>query len=164
MKIRDILALEPAAPEQFESLWLGYTEPSGSPELRLVISEMYEHITADQVIVHAGAEEAIFYFMNVALSQGDHVIVHAPYYQSLGEVARGIGTEVTDWQGDPKQGWKLRIEDLKSILNSRTKLVDINFPHNPTGFLPLEAFIHELSAFSDRHGFIIFSDEEQCPK
>lgn len=159
MKIRDILALEPGASERFESLWLGYTEPTGNPELRQVISKMYDHIEADQIIVHAGAEEAIFNFMNVALGQEDHVVVHAPCYQSLGEVARGIGAEVTEWQGDPKQGWQLEIEDLKNILTSRTKVVVVNFPHNPTGYLPDKDFIHQLSALSEKHGFIIFSDE-----
>jgi len=159
MKVRDLLALEPNAAERLESLWLGYTESSGNPELRQVISAMYERVKADQVLVHAGAEEAIFNFMNVALSPGDHVVVHAPYYQSRGEVARGIGAEVIEWQGDSKQGWKLEIQVLKGILTSRTKVVVVNFPHNPTGYLPVENFVHQLSALSDQHGFIIFSDE-----
>ena len=60
MKLCDLLALEPGAIERFESLWLGYTESLGDPELRHAISTVYEHVTADQVLVHAGAEEAIF--------------------------------------------------------------------------------------------------------
>ena len=114
---------------------------------------------ADQVLVHAGAEEAIFNFMNVALKPGDHVIVHAPHYQSLGEVARSIGAEVSEWRGDPERAWELDLEVLKSALTPRTKVVVVNFPHNPTGFLPTPEFVHELSALSDQHGFVIFSDE-----
>lgn len=159
MKLRDLLALEPGAAEKFESLWLGYTESLGNPELRQTIATVYEHITADQVLVHAGAEEAIFNFMNVALRPGDQVIVHAPYYQSLGEVAQSIGAEVSEWQGDPDRAWELDLEVLKTTLTDRTKVVVVNFPHNPTGFLPRLDFVRELSALSERHGFIIFSDE-----
>lgn len=159
MELRDLLAFEPGAREEFDSLWLGYTESLGDLQLRQAIAGLYEHISADRVLVHAGAEEAIFNFMNVALNPGDHVVVHAPYYQSLGEVAHGVGAEVTRWQGDPERGWELDLEDLKSALTDRTKVVVVNFPHNPTGFLPTSKFVQELSVLSDRHGFAIFSDE-----
>ena len=159
MALRDLLALEPGAEERFFSLWLGYTESLGNPALRQAIATMYERITADEVLVHAGAEEAIFNFMNVAIGSGDHVIVHAPYYQSLGEVARSIGAEVSEWRGDPTRMWELDLEVFKAILTPRTKVVVINFPHNPTGFLPSLAFVRELSELSEQHGFIIFSDE-----
>jgi aspartate/methionine/tyrosine aminotransferase len=159
MTLRDLLALEPDVTERFCSLWLGYTESLGDPGLRQAIATMYEQIAADQVLVHAGAEEAIFNFMNVTLSSGDHVIVHSPYYQSLGEVALSIGAEVAEWRGDPAHAWELDLEVFQTILTPRTKLVVVNFPHNPTGFLPTFDFVRELSNLSERHGFIIFSDE-----
>jgi len=159
MELRDLLALEPGAREQFDALWLGYTEPRGDPQLRQTVAALYDHIAADQVLVHAGAEEAIFNLMNVALAPGDHVVVHAPCYQSLGEVAQGIGAEVSEWRGDPEQAWELHLEDLEDLLTTRTRVVVVNFPHNPTGYLPTPGFIGELSALSDRHGFVIFSDE-----
>ncbi len=159
MELRDLLALEPGAREQLNSLWLGYTESLGDPELRQTVSTLYEHIKAEQILVHAGAEEAIFNFMNVTLSPGDHVIVHAPYYQSLGEVARSIGADVSEWQGKLESAWELDLEVLESTLTARTRVVVVNFPHNPTGFLPTPEFVRELSALADRHGFIVFSDE-----
>lgn len=159
VELRELLAFEPGAHERLLSLRLGYTESLGNPELRQTIASLYDHITAEQVLVHTGAEEAIFNFMNVALKPGDHVVVHAPYYQSLGEVARGVGAEVTEWRGDPKQAWELDLEVLKNVLTGRTKVVVVNFPHNPTGFLPRSGFVRELSALSEKHGFVIFSDE-----
>lgn len=159
MELRDLLALEPGSTERFSSLWLGYTESLGAQELRQAITVLYEQITAGQVLVHAGAEEAIFNFMNVALTHGDHVIVQAPYYQSLGEVARGLGAEVSEWFGDPTRFWELDLEVLARALTPRTKVVVVNLPHNPTGFLPKSEFVHELSKLSEQHGFIIFSDE-----
>ena len=159
MSIDELLALEPGAEEQFKSLWLGYTESLGNPELRQAITGLYERISVDQVLVHAGAEEAIFNFMNVMLQPGDHIVVHAPYYQSLGEVAAGIGAEVTAWRADVQHDWQLDLNELKTMLTDRTRAVVVNLPHNPTGFLPDTAFVHDLSELSERHGFIIFADE-----
>ncbi|MCA1795069.1 MAG: aminotransferase class I/II-fold pyridoxal phosphate-dependent enzyme [Desulfobacteraceae bacterium] len=159
MELQDLLTLSPGAQERFLSLRLGYTESSGDPALRQSAAALYENITADHVLVHAGAEEAIFNFMNVALDSGDHVIVHGPCYQSLAEVARGIGAGVSEWPGDPACNWELDLGVLHTLLTPRTKVVVVNFPHNPTGFLPGPEFLHALSALSEQHGFIIFSDE-----
>jgi len=159
MELGDLLALEPGAQERLSALWLGYTESLGDPGLRQAITGLYENIEARQVLVHTGGEEAIFNFMNVALKPGDQVIVHAPCYQSLAEVARGLGAEVTEWRGDPERAWELDLEVLKKALTGRTKVVVVNFPHNPTGFLPPAEFVHELSRLSESHGFTVFSDE-----
>ncbi len=159
LALRDLLALEAGARERFESLWLGYTESRGNPELRAAIAAQYAGLGPEDILVHAGAEEAIFNFMHVALAPGDHVVVHAPYYQSLAEVARGIGARVSEWRGDPRHAWALDLDDLKQLLTPHTRLVVVNFPNNPTGYLPPASFVAELSALSDQHGFTLFSDE-----
>lgn len=159
VSVGDLLALEPDAVRSFQEVWLGYTESLGNPKLRREIASLYDTVSPDQVLVHAGAEEAIFNFMHIALKPGDQVVVHAPYYQSLGEVALGIGAHVVPWRGDPSQGWALQLEDLLPLLSPRTKLVVVNFPHNPTGFLPTASLVRELAALSNQHGFMIFSDE-----
>lgn len=159
MTAGDLLALEPGASERFSALRLGYTESLGHPDLRKSITSLYERVSAEQVLVHAGAEEAIFTFMNVALEPGDQAIVHAPYYQSLGEVARSIGARLTEWPADPGRNWELDIEFLERSITDRTRVVVINAPHNPTGFVPTPSFLQRLSTLSERHGFIVFSDE-----
>ena len=99
LSVGGLLKLEQGALEEFSSVWLGYTESLGSAELRTQIASLYQKISSEQILVHTGAEEAIFNFMNVVLEAGDQIIVHAPYYQSLGEVACSIGAEVTEWKG-----------------------------------------------------------------
>ena len=103
--VQEILGLEQGAEDAFQKLWLGYTESLGHPTLREQISNLYEATNADQLLVYAGAEEAIFAFMNVMLDRGDHVVVHYPAYQSLFEVARAIGCELTLWQGAEEQNF-----------------------------------------------------------
>jgi aspartate/methionine/tyrosine aminotransferase len=157
--VSELLALEHDAPERLDALWLGYTESQGAMELRQQIASLYNTISPEQVLVHAGAEEVIFNFMHTLLSSGDHIIVHSPYYQSLGEVARSLGADVTSWESDPDRNWQLDLNFLEYVLTDRTRAVVINVPHNPTGHLPEETFLRDLAALSAKHGFIVFSDE-----
>jgi len=157
--VAELLGMEDGSWDGMAGLRLGYTEARGDSELRERIAGLYDGFSAEQILVHAGAEEAIFTFMNVALDPGDHAIVHAPCYQSLEEIARGIGAEVTEWKGDPGKRWALDLELLRDRLTDRTRVVVVNFPHNPTGFLPDRSFLDELSRLSDERGFVVFSDE-----
>lgn len=159
LSVGDLLKFDQIAQDKLSSLWLGYTESLGSPELRTQIVSLYKKTSSENIIVHAGAEEAIFNFMNVVLNAGDQIIVHSPYYQSLGEVARSIGASVIEWKGDPERSWELDLGFLEDALTDKTKVVVINFPHNPTGFLPTPEFMIELSRLSDERGFLVFSDE-----
>lgn len=157
--INDILKLENNASDEFNNLLLGYTESLGNITLRTEIANIYQNISAENILVHVGAQEAIFNLMHSILTSDDHIIVHYPCYQSLHEVARSIGCKITKWQTSEESEWKLDINFLKKNLQKNTKLVIINCPHNPTGYLLDNQTFHELVNLSHIHGFIIFSDE-----
>jgi aspartate/methionine/tyrosine aminotransferase len=159
LSIAELLALEEGVAERFLALGLGYTESLGHPALRDAVAGLYHSLGPADVLVHAGAEEAIFNFMHVALAPGDHAVVHTPCYQSLAEVARARGARVDAWEADPRQGWELHLEDLTRRLTPHTKVVVVNFPHNPTGFLPSTGFLRELADLAERRGFMVFADE-----
>lgn len=159
MTLDELLAYEPGAAEAFGGHWLGYTESLGDPELRAAIAAHYAGIGPEQVLVHSGAEEAIFSFMNCALEAGDQVIVHSPCYQSLQEVARALGAEVLPWPADPVRGWSLDPERLEPLITPRTKAVVVNCPHNPTGYLMPAEQQAALIETARRHGLWLFSDE-----
>jgi aspartate/methionine/tyrosine aminotransferase len=157
--IQDLLSLESDAPKRFQKLWLGYTESPGNPSLRRAICSLYDTISPDQVLVHTGAEEAIFLFMHAALKAGEHVIVHWPCYQSLIEVARSIGCQVTRWQARPEKGWALDLDELQGHIRPNTKVIVINTPHNPTGYLMPNDEFQELVRIAQSNGILLFSDE-----
>jgi len=155
----ELLALDPTARPRLEEIWLGYTESLGSPTLRHEIAKIYTTIAPDEILVHAGAEEAIFLFMHAALQPGDHVVVHSPCYQSLAEVARSAGAEVSAWQTHEETGWALNPDDLTRLLRPNTRAVIINTPHNPTGYLiEAETFAAIYSVVQDS-GALLFCDE-----
>ena len=159
LTIHDLLALEPDAAESFQQQWLGYSESQGAPYLRQAISRLYTTIQPEQILVTSGAEEAIFIFMHAALHPGDHLIVHTPCYQSLAEVARGMGCAVTAWHAREQNRWALDLNDLKRHVRANTRAIVINTPHNPTGYLMPQAEFRELERIVDERGIILFSDE-----
>jgi aspartate/methionine/tyrosine aminotransferase len=159
MSIADLLALEPDATEKFQQVWLGYTESLGSPALRKEISKLYETLGPEHVLVHTGAEEAIFIFMNTMFQSGDHVIVHSPGYQSLAEVARTAGCDVSLWQAREENNWALDLDELRQLLRSNTKAIVINTPHNPTGYLMSRADYETVHKFAQEKNLLLFSDE-----
>ena len=116
MTIAELLSLEPDSAEKFQSHWLGYTESQGSPSLRQAICGLYETMQPENILVHAGAEEAIFLFMHTALEAGDHVIVHWPCYQSLFDVARSIGCDISLWIAREENDWALDLAELRRMI------------------------------------------------
>jgi len=159
MAIGELLALEEGAAEKFRNQRLGYTESNGAPTLRDEICGLYSTVKPDHIVVHSGAEEAIFLFMHAFLKPGDHVIVHWPCYQSLMEVAREIGCRVTLWQAREKDGWELDLDELEKQIGPDTSLVVLNVPHNPTGYLLPTAKYRTLVEILRSNSVFLFSDE-----
>ena len=143
----------------WDGLTLGYTESTGHPLLRAEIASLYEDLEPDDVLVFAGAEEAIFCLANVLLSPGDHAVVTWPGYQSLYEVARAAGADVTLHELREEHGWAIDIDLLRSQVTPSTRLVVVNAPHNPTGMQPDRATFDALVALAEEVGAQILVDE-----
>src|SRR5512136_914699 len=98
--------LQRADPDSL-ALWnelrLGYTESPGHPVLRAEVARLYQTIAPDDVMI-AAPEEAIFVAMHTLLRPGDHVVSIFPAYQSLYELARALGCQVTPWMLEPHEG------------------------------------------------------------
>lgn len=159
MSVAELLALEEGSAQTFQQTWLGYTESQGSPGLRAEICRLYETMEPAQILVHTGAQEAIFLFMFAAFKEYDHVIVHSPAYQSLAEVARAAGCDVSPWRAREENGWSLDLDELRHLMRTNTKAIIVNTPHNPTGYLMSRADYEELHKFAETNKVLLFSDE-----
>lgn len=162
----ELLAL---ADDETRTLWnqltLGYSETLGHPLLRSEIAGLYEQAGAQDIVCFAGAEEAIYIAMRVLLQPGDHMITTYPGYQSSYQVAETIGAQVSRWQLRPRTAangrleWAADPDELRRLLRPNTRLVLVNFPHNPTGALPSQAEWQEIVAITREAGCYLFSDE-----
>jgi aspartate/methionine/tyrosine aminotransferase len=164
MSIRELLALAGKdSQEAFLNMGLGYTTTWGAPELREAIASTYESLTADDVLVFSGAQEAMYWTMQTLVGAGDHVIVTVPNYQSMESVPIATGAEVSGlalWEGSGSTlRWTLDLDRLRALLRPNTKAIAINVPNNPTGFVPDTDTYRELVELCDERGIVLFSDE-----
>ena len=143
--------------EETKELWdnmsLAYTESQGLPLLRREIASSInegaagEHVVDPDSVVVVVPEEGIFITMQALCEPGDHVVCVSPSYQSLKQIAQTIGCEVTAWEASWQHSQSgsaeadaphlaFSIADLRKLMRPTTKMVVVNFPHNPTGWLP----------------------------
>jgi aspartate/methionine/tyrosine aminotransferase len=157
--LRDLLAMASSDDrEAFDALWLGYTETFGAPLLREAIASTYDKQAADNILCFAGAEEGIYIAMHALLEKGDHAIVITPNYQAAETVPQSL-CEVSGVPLDPDRSWTLDIDQIAQAIRPNTKLVSINFPHNPTGKILEHERLAALVALCRKHGLWLFSDE-----
>ena len=159
ISLRELLAMAtPEQREEYEGMALGYTETYGAPDLREVIATTYANQGPTDILCFAGASEGIFAANNVILDRDSHAIVVTPNYQSHESLPVAI-CEATGVPLDPDDGWSLDIDRIRAAIRPNTKLVTINFPHNPTGtILPLDRYM-ALIDLCRTHGIYILHDE-----
>ncbi|MBF0573842.1 MAG: aminotransferase class I/II-fold pyridoxal phosphate-dependent enzyme, partial [Desulfamplus sp.] len=157
--------------EVWENLKLSYTESQGHPLLRREVATLYENISDDDLVISA-PEEAIFIAMNTLLQPDDHVIVLSPAYQSLYQIAYAKGCSITNWELKLKtnaqhqvdtlnneDSWSIDLDFLEQNINYKTRMIVINFPHNPTGHTISRSEFDAIIDIARRYGIYIFSDE-----
>ena len=157
--LAELLALaDDDSRRRWDSLRLGYTESLGLPALRAEIAGLCPGLTADDIIVFAGAEEGVFLCMHALIGPGDHAVVAWPAYQSLHEVARSAGGSVTLVPLDQRD-WSLDVDAVAAAMRPNTKVIVVNSPHSPTGAQLAPEQLHRLVALAEQHGAFLFSDE-----
>jgi capreomycidine synthase len=105
----------------------------GGPGLREAIGDRWANGNPDRVMATHGSSEGIFLVMSALLQPGDEVITVSPCYPQLSAIAESNGCKLKNWSVDFERGFVPDIERLKSLITRRTRMLVVNFPHNPTG-------------------------------
>jgi aspartate/methionine/tyrosine aminotransferase len=158
--VGELLALAGMAPERLLDLRLTYTRGDGSPALREQIASLYRSVDASRILCLGSPMEGIYLTVRALVDPGDHVVVLAPAFSPLLEVPRMLGAKVSLWEvrSDGRE-WKAELAELEATVQPDTRLIVVNFPHNPTGFSPSGEFVQGLARIADRSGSWILSDE-----
>ena len=162
MTVGELLALSEMDMAGLADLHLGYTESQGHPALRTQIADLYPGVTAEEVVVLTAPEEGIYTAMRTLLEPGDQVVVLTPAYDSLLNLAEHIVGEanVAKWELEAGNGrWQINLSQLEELVTDTTRLIVVNFPHNPTGFLPTLAEFEAIVTIAQKHGVWLFCDE-----
>ena len=130
-------------------------------------------LTVDDINVVVPAE-GIYLTMNALLEEGDEVVVAMPCYQSLHQLAESKGCIVKPWLPtvDSRPGndsfslgpdntkfHNFSISDLESLITPSTKMVVMNFPHNPTGAMITEGELQRIVRACEKNDCYLFNDE-----
>jgi aspartate/methionine/tyrosine aminotransferase len=159
MMLSELLAMaDPADRAAWDQLYLGYTETWGAPSLRETIASTYDTVTPDQVLTFVGAQEGIFAAMHALLAPGDHAITVIPNYQSVESVPLSL-CATTGIALDPQRNWELDLDQVRDAIRPATRLICINFPHNPTGKVISRQTLDLLISICRERGIYLFSDE-----
>ena len=162
MSIAELLELADVPIEELGRESLAYTESQGHPELRSLIASTYGTVQPEEVVLLNSPVEGIYLNARAALNPGDEVIVLSPAYDALIHMFEHVvdPSHVKKWNFEKTPtGWELDLDTLTSLISPKTKLLVVNFPHNPTGFLPTPDFFKQLAAIVSRQNILVFSDE-----
>lgn len=161
LTIGDLLELAGVSLDEFGRLHLGYTESQGDPDLRaLVAAQTDPAISAEQVIVLGTPIEGIYLTARALLEPGDEVVTVQPAYDALRHVAEHIAGDIKIWRArGASDHWRFDLDELADLLTDRTKLLIVNFPHNPTGAHLDTSEWARLIALCRQHDVWLFSDE-----
>jgi aspartate/methionine/tyrosine aminotransferase len=146
----------PTELKMWNDIKLGYTESAGNPILRESITQFYKTKNIEEVVVGSPGE-LNYITMRVLLEKQDHVVAVSPAYQSLHEVVHSIGCEISYWT--PNENWAFDPSQLEHLVRKNTKLIIINFPHNPTGSYLTLSELNQIVSIAKKNDCYIFSDE-----
>jgi aminotransferase len=142
-----------------------YTSNFGLRELREAIAQVlikergWAVDSERQIIVTVGANEGVLLAMLAILNPGDEVLIPDPMWLHYFYCARLSGARVVSVPLRESNEYQLDPADLEERITSRTRMIVINTPHNPTGAMFTREVIEAVADIVHRHGLILVSDE-----
>ncbi len=158
-------AIKDAACSAIQSGKTRYSQNAGLLELRETISKYYvrsENLYYNpqtEIMVSVGAMEGLYLALLAILNAGDEVIIPAPYYVNyvqMVEMCHGVPVVVDNPDADELS---FNIEDLEAAITSKTKIIIINTPANPSAKLIPQDKIKKIAELAKRNNLIVISDE-----
>jgi aspartate aminotransferase len=141
-----------------------YGPAAGLPELRHAIAEDSTSrrgvkATPEMVVVTPGGKPIMFYLILALVDPGDEVLYPNPGFPIYESMIRYIGGVPVPVRLLERRGFELDVDQLVSKVGPRTKLIVLNYPHNPTGGVIPEAGLRAIADVATRQGIPVLADE-----
>jgi len=141
-----------------------YTAATGIIELKQAICEKLKKegnltYTPENIVISCGAKHSIYNIMMSVVDPGDEVIIPSPYWVSYPDQVQLCGGKSVFIETNESSAFKITAQQLKNALTSKTKLVILNSPSNPTGSVYSKDELMALAEVLKGHGCLILSDE-----
>src|ERR1700687_3587329 len=157
--VSDILALaDDETRHRFLNHNLVYGRPAGAASLREAIAEM-QSVPVEAVQIVTGASEALVALMWLAAETGADGVIPQPGFTTFSALPESFGLETRFYGVRRENGFRIDLDEIKRLADSKTKLILVNSPHNPTGATISDSEMEALHEFTSQHGIQLISDE-----
>ena len=141
-----------------------YAPPPGVPVFREAIAADFSRrrgveVTPDRVVVTPGAKPVMAYLMMALVGPGDEVIVPDPGFPIYESMTRFMGATPVPIPLRPERDFRLDLDELRSLITPRTRLLVFNSPQNPTGAVMTRSDIEGVAAIAMAHDLVVLADE-----
>jgi aspartate aminotransferase len=141
-----------------------YTPAVGLPDLREAIAQKTlrdsgTEVTANQVVVTNGGKQAVYQAFAVLLDQGDEVLLPSPYWTTYPEAIALAGGKTVEVFAGSDQDYKVTVEQLDKAKTSRTKVLLMCSPSNPTGAVYSKEEIAAIGNWAHKNDLWVITDE-----
>lgn len=156
------LALE--AIRNFSGKVVEYSHSAGTASYRARLAKYYEKhnifVSPDEIIIGAGASEALLFAFQTIMDPGDEVIIPEPFYANYNGFAINSGVNVVPIPSGIDSGFALPpIADFEKSISPRTKAILVCNPNNPTGYLYSEEELEVLRQLVIKYDLYLIADE-----
>ncbi len=153
-----------AAIDALQQGWTHYGPAQGDPELREAIAAYIAtsrnaHYGAGQVLVTPGGKPVMFFAMLALLQAGDEAIYPDPGFPIYRSMIEYTGARAVPAVLREEHAFRLDIDELRSLVTSRTRLLIINSPGNPCGNVFTREDIEQIAAIAQEHDLVVLADE-----
>jgi aspartate/methionine/tyrosine aminotransferase len=161
--VNEILALaDEETRHRFLHHNLVYSRPAGADSLREAIAEM-QGVPVEAVQIVTGASEALVALMWLAAEPGANIIIPHPGFTTFSALPESLGLETRFYHLRRENSFRIDPDDIQRLADSRTRLILVNSPHNPTGATIGDAEMEALHNFAAERGIQLVSDEVYHP-
>ena len=156
--------IKEAAIQAIQEGFTKYTATGGIDELKdAVVTRLKRDnglvYSRDQILISCGGKHSLFNVFQALLESGDEVIIPAPYWVSFPEQVKLCDAKPVFAHTHEHEGFRLHRGLVEPLLNSRTKILVLNSPCNPTGAALTPSELQGLADLATEWGFWILSDE-----
>jgi aspartate/methionine/tyrosine aminotransferase len=159
MSLNELLYDDPDELSRLMNVGLGYVQSNGTIPLREKIAALYPGSTPDHILVTTGTSEANHLNLWSLVEEGDEVVFMLPNYMQIWGIARGYGGNVRSFSLSEELEWHPDLEAMRKAVNSKTKLICVCNPNNPTGSILTRNEMQEIVSIAQKHGAWLLCDE-----
>lgn len=150
--------------EAIEKNFTKYTGAAGIPDLRRAIAERHRldwhsDYAAEETVFTPGGKYALFLALQTLVQKGDEVIVPVPYWVSFPDMVRYAGGKCVFVETDEADGFELHAARVLDAITSRTRVIILNSPNNPSGAIIPAKHYEEIVMEAHRRGIFVINDE-----